>query len=227
MPTGGRIVVRTGAEARGSLVEVTDDGSGMSPEVKARVFDPFFTTKGARGSGLGLSVSHTIIRQHGGSIEVESEPGRGSTFRVVLPAAAIEQVAADEAEVAPPATRGRILIIDDEEPIREVLADILQTAEHEVVLAEDGPQGLACFAQGRFDLVFTDLGMPGMSGFDVARALKAQRPEVPVGLLTGWGASVDEKEMRDAGVDVLVSKPFKFDEVLAVVRELLGRPLMH
>ncbi|MFH1809451.1 MAG: response regulator [Pseudomonadota bacterium] len=223
MPTGGRILVRTGIEARGSFVEVKDEGSGMPAEVRARVFDPFYTTKGVRGSGLGLSVSHTIIKQHLGHIEVESEPGQGTAFRIVIPAAAIDQAAASEAEVAPPGMRARILVIDDEEPIREVLADILQTADHEVVLAEDGEQGLALFDQGTFDLVFTDLGMPGLSGFDVVRELKKRRPEIPVGLLTGWGASVDEIEMCEAGVDVLVSKPFKFDEVLAVVRDILGR----
>ncbi len=226
MPTGGRLTVTTGAAGDRAFVEVADEGTGMPAEVKQRIFDPFFSTKGARGSGLGLSVSYTIIKQHHGKVEVDSAPGEGTRIRVELPVVATESRGAEaeaEAEAGDAVRGARILVIDDEEPIREVLADILVTADHEVVLAVDGPSGLERFAEQQFDLVFTDLGMPGMSGFEVAREIKAQNPDVPVGLLTGWGSSVDQQQLEEAGVDMLVSKPFKFDDVLSVVSEVLAR----
>jgi PAS domain S-box-containing protein len=223
MHNGGRLSLLVGPCERGAFVEVADTGAGMPLEVSTRVFDPFFTTKGRRGSGLGLSVSYNIIQRHRGSIDLESEEGVGTRFRIELPtsdqpALAPEPVASE----APRAEGARILVIDDEEAIREVLADILLTADHEVVLAEDGPAGIARFSEADFDVVFTDLGMPGMSGFEVARELKRQRPEVPIGLLTGWGANVDEEEMHAAGIDVLVPKPFKYDEVLGLVDEVIA-----
>jgi len=223
MPNGGLLHLEVGPCSEGAFIQVHDSGTGMAPEVRARIFDPFFTTKGRRGSGLGLSVSYNIIQRHKGSIEVESEEGEWTRFRIVLPGS--EPVPAEApaaATEAPRAEGARILVIDDEEAIREVLADILLTADHEVVLAEDGPAGIARFAEGKFDVVFTDLGMPGMSGFEVARELKRQQPAIPIGLLTGWGANVDEGEMRAAGIDVLVPKPFKVDEVLGLVDEVLA-----
>ncbi|MBN2361207.1 MAG: response regulator, partial [Deltaproteobacteria bacterium] len=225
MPGGGRLWITSGRCGGGAYVEVSDTGVGMSAEVRSRIFDPFFTTKGSRGSGLGLSVSYGIIQQHNGTIVVTSEEGVGTVFRLELPAVEERQAEPAPPDRAAPASRSagaRILVIDDEQAIREVLADILATAEHGVVVAEDGPVGLERFRSGQFDAVFTDLGMPGMSGFDVAREIKKLDPGMPIGLLTGWGASVDENEMHDAGIDLLVPKPFKFDEVLALVDSALA-----
>lgn len=223
MPTGGTLQLRTGSCSLGAFVEVADSGAGMPPEVRSRVFDPFYTTKGSRGSGLGLSVSYGIIQQHSGTIVVDSEIDQGTLFRIELPIADGDWVA-PEPEPAPQPTEetARILVIDDEEAIREVLADILMTGDHETVMAEDGQQGLELFAEGGFDVVLTDLGMPGMSGFDVARAVRKLDTITPIGLLTGWGANVDQDEMHRAGIDLLVPKPFKFDEVLGLISDALA-----
>ena len=225
MPAGGRLWITTGRCEIGAYIEVSDTGVGMAVEVRGRIFDPFFTTKGSRGSGLGLSVSYGIIQQHKGTIVVTSEEQVGTVFRIELPTVEAPAIVPAAAPATAPATRAagsRILVIDDEQAIREVLADILATADHSVVLAEDGPNGLEQFRAGQFDVVFTDLGMPGMSGFDVAREIKKLDPAMPIGLLTGWGASVDETEMRNAGIDLLVPKPFKFDEVLSLVDDALA-----
>lgn len=232
MPEGGRITLSatvTGGEG-GELCEirVTDSGTGIPDHVKARIFDPFFTTKGEHGTGLGLSVSYSIIQRHGGDLEVHSRhdgPDHGTTFVISLPRTLAERPPHEDA----PAShledlgdgRARVLVIDDEENIRDILTDILETGDHEVVTAVDGPEGLARLAEAPFDLVFTDLGLPGMNGYEVAAQVKERFPEVPVGLVTGWGATLDPEKARHYGVDLVLSKPFRFDQVLKLVDDAL------
>ncbi|MBI5498213.1 MAG: PAS domain S-box protein [Deltaproteobacteria bacterium] len=225
MPRGGTILVSTGTGERGAFLRVADTGTGIPPEVQSRVFDPFFTTKGVKGTGLGLSVSYGIVQRHRGEFQLDSEPGRGATFTIWLP------IPAEPAAAPPPprpnATAGgaRVLIIDDEESIRDVLADMLRTADHHVETAVDGPSALArldaLVAEG-LDAVFTDLGMPGMSGWEVASAVKERHPGLPVGLITGWGATLEPARMKDHGVDLVVPKPFRFEQVTALVEEALA-----
>jgi CheY-like chemotaxis protein len=196
------------------------------------MFNPFFTTKGTRGTGLGLSVSDSIVQRHRGEFDVWSEKGAGTRIRVWLPVENADHTRGPAAPRPPSVPRGsaappepgknaRILVIDDDDAVLDVLADILRTGEHEVVAARSGEDGLARFKSGWFDLVFTDLGMPGMNGWEVAAGVKALRPGTPVGLITGWGASLDEKRMRDRGVDLIVSKPFRYHDVLALVSEAM------
>lgn len=233
MPEGGRIVLSaavTGGEG-GELCEirVSDTGTGIPAEVKARIFDPFFTTKGEHGTGLGLSVSYSIIQRHGGDLEVESRhdgPDHGTTFILSLPRTLADRRPSDEAPAAQHELgdgRARVLVIDDEENIRDILTDILETGDHEVVTAVDGPEGLARLSEARFDLVFTDLGLPGMNGYEVAAEVKSRFPDVPVGLVTGWGATLDPEKARRYGVDLVLSKPFRFDQVLKLVDDALLR----
>ena len=106
--------------------------------------------------------------------------------------------------------------------MRDVLADILRSGAHDVVAVSSGAEGLELFDADRFDVVFTDLGMPGMNGWEVAQGVKAASPRTPVGLITGWGATIDESELRTKGVDLIVAKPFRFDEVLALVDEAMS-----
>ncbi len=227
MPEGGELRVSSGRDRTASTVwfAVRDDGVGMDRETAERIFHPFFSTKGSRGTGLGMSVSYGIVRRHGGTIEVESELGRGSTLRVVLPELPLEDRSGEAPPVeAPPSAteasrprRARVLVIDDDDAVREVLADILRTGDHQVTEAPGGAEGLRIFGESSFDLVLTDLGMPSVNGWDVAAGVKRLRPGTPVGLITGWGASLDERQMRDFGVDLIVTKPFRYDDVLALV----------
>ena len=228
MPAGGRITLSTSCDDDNSMcfVRVADTGTGMPDDVRERIFDPFFTTKGERGTGLGLSVSQSIIRRHGGEITVESRttgPDRGTTFVIALPKApATQEEQAPAAAYAPSGGKARVLVIDDEENIRDILTDILVTGDHDVVTAADGQEGLRKLEEDDFDLVFTDLGLPGMSGYDVAAAVKKKRPGVPVGLVTGWGATLDPEKAKAHGVDLVLSKPFRFDQVLKLVDQALA-----
>ena len=112
-------------------------------------------------------------------------------------------------------------MIDDDDNVLDVLAEILRTGNHTVVPAKHGSQGLQIFKESEFDLVFTDLGMPDMNGWEVASEIKSLKPDIPIGLITGWGACLDEGRMKDLGVDLIVSKPFRYHEVLDLVMEAI------
>ena len=224
MPDGGDIRVSTGLRDDQGWVRIADTGVGMQEEVRNRVFDPFFTTRGVEGTGLGMSIAYGIISRHEGSISIESEPGKGTAVTVFLPATDAE--AQPEIPVAEPwpksAQAARILVVDDEETFAEVLAEMLRECGHEVTLAHSGAEAIELFRRGQFDLVFTDLGMPHMSGSQLAAAIKEMSPGTPVALLTGWGATIGEAELRESAVDVALSKPVNMGSLASVVEEVLG-----
>jgi signal transduction histidine kinase/CheY-like chemotaxis protein len=225
MPQGGTITLSTQLHSEDWVeVRISDTGIGMTEEVKKRIFDPFFTTKGVSSSGLGMSVSYGIIKRHGGEILVESEPGKGTVFILHLPTGYGEEVK----EVAVKAEKplgimrsARILVIDDEEPVRDILSRILKTKGHQVEVAPDGDEGIEQFKKDRFDLVFTDLGMPKVSGWEVGKALKALNPKIPVIMITGWGMELSRERMKENGIDLVISKPFNFDQVTQLIFEAL------
>jgi len=222
MPGGGSVTIRTGIDAEGLFVTVQDTGVGMPEAVRRRIFDPFFTTKGERGTGLGLSVVYGIVTRHGGRIEVASRLGHGATFTVRLPLSdptAPPPMEPSSADVFP--ARARVLVVDDEAEIRDVLTTLFTHWGHEVVTCEDGDSAIARFESESFDLVVTDLGMPGISGWTVARAVKARHPQTPVVMVTGWREQINETEAVADGVDYLLSKPFRRAELRTVVAKAL------
>jgi len=249
MPSGGRLGVVCRPIREGAEVTVTDTGEGMSEDVRRRIFDPFFSTRGPRRSGLGLSLVHGIVIRHEGQIEVSSEPGQGTTVTLWLPGAGPMPIrrepapAAAPVRVAPvagapvtsaptertpapaapePASEAvAILVLEDEEKIREMLVETLERSGHRVEAAADGLSGLARFQGGQFDVVVTDLSLPERSGLDVARAVKQMRPGTPVILITGWGHLLDPARLAESGVDLTLVKPFRMERVLAVVGDAL------
>jgi GAF domain-containing protein len=222
MPEGGTLTLATALVDERVEIAVADSGVGMPVEVRDKVFDPFFTTKGPQGTGLGLSMTYGIISRHGGSIAVESEPSRGSTFRLSLPRGADVQPAppAPVPVSAPPVRTLRCLVVDDEPPVRAVIADILESAGHAVVQLGDGGEAITRFAAEPFDLVVTDLAMPRVSGWQVARAVKQLSPRVPVFLVTGFGVELTAEERRAHGVDLVLVKPLEIQEILDAVAEV-------
>ena len=229
MPQGGTLTLSTRESAGTVEIAVADTGTGMTEEVRSRVFDPFFTTKGKAGMGLGLAVSYGIVRRHEGSFEVESEVGKGTTFRIKLPpATAAKHEPAPEAPsiaLVPQRNSGtRILVVDDEENVRELLADILVSEGHQVELASSGREALDKFGDGRgFDALFTDLGMQGMSGWELAHAVRELDEKIPVAVVTGWGEAVGSSERLAAQVDWVIAKPFDTAQILSIAREVARR----
>jgi len=222
MPQGGSLTFSTRIEGDRVVCGVTDTGVGMSDTVRQRCFEPFFTTKAEHGTGLGLSIAYGIVTRHGGEIEVWSRPGEGSRFTVRLPVGTEAPPPPPELP-APRASRsGRILVVEDEAAVREVLVDVLGGQGHEVVACEDGASALAQVGGRRFDLALIDLSMPGLSGWDVAKGLRAAQPDVPIALVTGWGDQIDFSEARARGIDYLMAKPFDVEDMTRLVAGVLS-----
>jgi PAS domain S-box-containing protein len=222
MPDGGKITIETRAINEEVQILVTDTGIGISKELRRRIFDPFFTTKGVVSDGLGLSIAFSIISRHGGRIEVKSEEGKGTTFTIILPVPF--ELKKDEKKTIQ--IRGvktaNILVIEDEEMVRNILGNLLIHGEHNVYKASSGKEGLDIFDKEAIDMVFTDVGMPGMSGWEVAKSIKAKNPRIPVALITGWGIQIDDEKMKESGADLILNKPFKLNQVLDLVAEAMN-----
>jgi signal transduction histidine kinase/CheY-like chemotaxis protein/HAMP domain-containing protein len=219
MPDGGTLSIAGAATADGVILRVADTGIGMPDEVRQRVFEPFFTTKGVRGTGLGLSVVYGIMERHGGRIAIESAPGRGTTIVLRFQEAAPHEAEPPAAPTLQPTPR-RLLLIDDDPMVRTTLANLLRAMGHAVVEAESGPAGLAALQANPVDCILTDLGMPDMTGVEVARHIKAQHPHLPVVLLTGWGEHWAGDAPEPAATDRVLGKPVKLDELLRTIAEL-------
>ncbi|MBC8028899.1 MAG: response regulator [Pyrinomonadaceae bacterium] len=235
MPEGGQLTLAA-EDAEGVVViSVGDTGSGMPPEVKSRIFDPFFTTKGKAGMGLGLAVSFGIIRRHEGSVEVESEVGVGTRFRISLPKALVsDDAVVQEAKVALPPiempssdisrprneNQPKILVVDDEDAVRELLRDMLEAEDCRVYLAPGGREALGLFEVHKFDGIFTDVGMPGMSGWELAHAIRERDKKVPIAVITGWGSAVGSDEQKEARVDWVITKPFRAERISELAQEI-------
>jgi CheY-like chemotaxis protein len=225
MPDGGRLTLTCRADAESAYLSVGDTGVGISSDLLRRIFEPFFTTKGPQRSGLGLSVSYGIVRRHRGDLTVDSQPGKGTTFTVRLPLAPAEPPAAAEpasAATGPPGLR--VLVVDDEDRVRETLRDVCADEGHKVLEARSGREALELLTAQPVDVVCTDLGMPGMTGWQLADQIHDRWPHVRVGLITGWGASIKPEELQAHHVDFLISKPFRRDAVLAVLVPAEGSP---
>lgn len=222
---GGRIEVRCRAEDGHAVIEVADDGIGMTEDVQSRMFEPFFTTKGLSGTGLGLSMVYGIVSRHQGTIEVESAPGRGTVVRMRFPATDRIHPAPSAPRPRPAGVTARVLVVDDEPELLRVLEDALSAAGHVVTAAASGSEGIARFREGSFDVVLTDLGMSDVSGWDVARTVRLEGdPGIVLGLVTGWGATVSEEMVAAHGVDFVVGKPFDVDDLIVrTSRAMEGR----
>jgi signal transduction histidine kinase/ActR/RegA family two-component response regulator len=211
------------------VLTVKDTGCGMTPEVMARIFDPFFTTK-PKGTGLGLASVHGIVKAHRGFVKVESEPGRGTTFRVFLPEAAAAAAAGPEPERRPdappaagqvPARLGRLLLVDDEPTVLAVTSRRLAREGYDVLTAGGGEEGLERFREAKppVELVITDFAMPGMDGPEFVRELRKLNPTVPVIGVSGQDQSDRAAELADMGFARILAKPYEPAELLAAVRE--------
>jgi CheY-like chemotaxis protein len=225
---GNEVKIATYPEGRDHVVvEISDTGQGIPESVKQRLFTPFFTTKPVGvGTGLGLSICHRIVTSLGGTISVESQEGRGATFRVVLPVAA--GVTADEPTPAPeparPFRRGRVLVVDDEAMIRRSIARSLGT-QHDVTTAASGREALELLVAGeRFDMIFCDLMMPEMTGMELHAVLMMTAPEQASHMvfLTGGAFTESARRFLSDVPNVALDKPFDPQRLLAMVNERIG-----
>ncbi len=223
MPGGGRISISCVREREKLHLRFTDTGTGMPEDVQQKIFEPFFTTKGAQGTGLGLSVSYSIIERHDGSIRVDSKQGRGSVFTIYLPAYEIGATSVEELALPVAAAPLLIMVIDDEDSVRETLGDMLRTLNHKVELATGGQEALRTLTTADFDLVFTDLAMPEMDGWETSREIRKRWPEISIVLVTGYGLGTLPPAGEDHLVDAIIGKPFDFAQVIGAIAEVTGK----
>jgi signal transduction histidine kinase len=226
MPAGGTLTLQTAVEGQHLVLRVKDTGAGIPAAIRHRIFEPFFTTRPAPRSGLGLSVTYGILTRHRGTVEVESQEGVGTTFTLRFPltespAEAAPPPAARPAARPPRATK--ILVVEDDPLVREVVESVLATDGYVVTSVSSAEAALVALPDPALSLVITDHGLPGMSGADLARAVKAARPELPVVMLTGWSEDLEESAPYGA-VDLLLAKPLALMALQEAIRKLLGRP---
>jgi CheY-like chemotaxis protein len=214
------------AEGDYVFLEVRDNGSGMPPEVLSRIFDPFFTTKFA-GRGLGLAAVLGIVRGHQAALAVDSAPGRGSVFRLLLPVAV--GVAVPKPKSPPSATAwkytGRALLVDDDAAVRLVAGAMMESFGFQVTAVVDGQSGLEAFRAepGAFDIVLLDLLMPGLTGEQTLEILRTIQADIRVLIISGFSESdVMQRLAHDRGPFKFLHKPFKRPELEEKLRELLG-----
>jgi signal transduction histidine kinase len=220
MPNGGTITLRTRALPDHVRVEVIDTGIGMTAEERTQCLEPFFTTKGERGTGLGLAVTYGIIQRHGGSIEIESEKGQGTVFSLLLPASTLGVDALQE-QASDAVTRAlRVLVVDDQEIICELISEHLRADGHEAESVSDAQVALDRALAGGFDVVITDQTMPGMTGEQLGRALKKEKPTLPIILLTGLGEEFKAQGTPE-GIDLVVGKPVSSVELRRAIAEVI------
>ncbi|HEU4389595.1 MAG TPA: GAF domain-containing protein [Blastocatellia bacterium] len=221
MPAGGRLVISTSETGSSVVVRFSDNGVGMSRQVRDRVFEPFFTTKSTAGMGLGLAVSYGIIDRHAGRIDVESEPGSGATFTISLPSAR----SAPKTAITRKSTRAphaRILVIDDDVRVNEALAGLLVSAGHDVHRASSGREGLAKLENIKMDVVITDLSMPDKDGWAVAAEIRRRWPSVRIVLTSGFAIPPDLYKKNRGLIDALVPKPIRIDDISGVLARVLS-----
>ncbi len=209
------------AEGDYVYLEVRDSGIGMTPEVRARIFDPFFSTK-FTGRGLGLPAVLGIVRGHRGVIRVESEPGKGTTFRVLFPAATSRALAQPDraGSRSAPHSLGLALVVDDEEPVRMLARDMLERLGFDVILAEDGEQALEQFRArpSEFTLVLLDLTMPRLDGEECVQKLREVRADVPIVLSSGYDQQTVTSQLAGLHLAGFLQKPYRLDEMATAVR---------
>jgi two-component system cell cycle sensor histidine kinase/response regulator CckA len=239
MPAGGRLRLSTGRvvllsplpgvpdtvpPGRWTVLEVADTGTGIAPEALPRIFEPFFTTRMDQGgTGLGLATVHGIVRQSGGFMVVESQPGQGTCFRILLPrveqAEAVVPSPPPRSDPTPPAVPsiGPVLLVEDEAPLRRLAERALRRAGHDVVVAEDAESALALLEDGVLPgLLVSDVAMPGMDGMALARAVRDHVPGLPVLLVSGYASTVVDSALEQEGIRFL-SKPYGPAELVAAV----------
>ena len=218
MPKGGTIEFNTKSDAGGVILSISDSGMGISEDIKDKIFDPFFTTKGVKRAGLGMSVSYSIVTRYEGTISVESSHGKGTTMHIKMPFYSAEISDPKKKIKSVSEYKARILIIEDEEVILEMMKIILEKRGHKVFITKDASKGLKMYKDNQYDIVLCDLAMPKVNGWKVARYIRdldtvRKTTKTPFVMITGYELDTKNLDYRKEGVDFILKKPLEFEEL--------------
>jgi CheY-like chemotaxis protein len=229
-PPGGQLQISTVREGQHAVVRVTDSGAGIPSDQLERVFSMFNQVdrrpeRSQGGLGIGLALVRRLVDMHGGSVQASSDgPGKGSEFVVRLPvlAGVPETLTPTVPEKAAPSVRRRVLIVDDNRDAADALAMLLQHTGHDTFVAYDGPAAFTAAETHRPEVILLDIGLPGMSGHEVCRQMRAQvwGQHIRMIALTGWGQDEDRRKARAAGFDAHLVKPVGYDELTSLIAEV-------
>ncbi len=216
MPDGGCIAFSVKSDKNTAFISISDTGAGISEDIKRKIFDPFFTTRSPQGTGLGMSIVYSIIKRHNGKIEVESEIGKGTTFNISIPIhQEMEQniVSPSKPSSDKITKKLRILVVDDEKDICKVLESFLTSDGHIVKTVNSGAEAIELIRKEQFDLVLSDLAMPGKTGYDVITVLNELETRPKIGIITGWSEKINSLVKEPFKVDFVIIKPLHLSEI--------------
>ncbi len=223
MPEGGKLTIQSTMEKEKIITFFSDTGGGIPEDLREKIFEPFFSTKGERGNGLGLSIAADIIAEHRGKIYVDSIPNKGSIFMIELPAVKEKPLNDKAGFKFRDGINCRVLLVDDENVVGETLAEMLREEGCEVTMVNNPTQALTNFKNTPCDVVLTDLSMPGINGFELAKRVKEVRSDVPVILITGWNQN-DRNIVKPNGlIDEIIEKPFNIKQIREAFHNILKK----
>ncbi|MCK5690480.1 response regulator [Myxococcota bacterium] len=214
----GSITFRSCTQNGNAVVLVEDDGQGMDDHVRDRIFEPFFSTKGEQGTGLGLSVTHGILRRHDAAIELTSTKGKGTAFNLTF--SSPKFLVRESPKIK--ATTLNVLVVDDDPSVGELIKDLLTEEGHQVRLAETAEEAKRILGEIQPHLLITDLDLPDLSGWQLARSARSEHKDIIVGLITGWPLGANDAELRARGVDFVLSKPFSIDHFTRTIKKIIS-----
>lgn len=224
MPIGGKIEVSIKTDENNVIIAIADNGIGIEDDIKDKIFDPFFSTKGVKRSGLGMSLSYSIMARHDGEILVESYVGKGTTMHLKMPLFEEEIEVCDEEETGVAESHSaNILIIEDEDVILDMMKILLESRGHNVSVSVDSSVGIEMYENNLYDIVLCDLAMPKLNGWQVSKFIKEydtvrKRTKTPVVLITGYELDADNIDYKKEGVDFILNKPIEFEKLYEIIR---------
>lgn len=224
LPLGGKIKIETRKDKNDVVIAISDNGVGMSREIQKRIFQPFYSTKGfEQRRGLGMSNAFAIMRDHNGSISVaKSAPNQGTTIEVRLPYIDKSSIANEETKIEHNGS-ARVLWVDDDDLIRNFVGKLLVRLNHKADIADSGYDALELLAKNEYDLLVTDIGMPGMSGWDLLNKIQGQYPKMKVAVITGWNIDTCSDKSKDLGADYILGKPVDTNDIKNLIGEALKK----
>ena len=217
------IKISTGISDANVVISITDSGTGIKDSLKTKIFDPFFTSKDKSHSGLGLSVSYGIIKQHGGIIDIESSGNKGTTIQVTLPGIMVEDNKYNGKSLSQPRKNSEILMIDDDMTAKYLLAEVLKDEGYNTIIVEAGLSGLERVKEQAFDIVIIKRNIHDLSGLEIAREIRFNDDRILIIIILEWDDEIDDQIIKDIGINLVIKKPYQINSIIEQINKMSGK----